>query len=93
MAKIKNQITAIKYDIVTVEIETAMLTPPGYQHRQNNKQTKTNILYTLKTNKTKKQKQKIFFFFRICLPYQNNTISMQKLIANKTKIINAISRQ
>ena len=70
MAKTKNQITAIKYDIVTIEIETAMLTPPGYQHRQNNKQTKTNILYTL-----------------------YNTISMQKLIANKTKIINAISRQ
>ena len=90
MAKTKNQITAIKYDIVTIEIETAMLTPPGYQHRQNNKQTKTNILYTLKTNKTI---TKIFFFFRICLPYQNNTISMQKLIANKTKIINAIRRQ
>ena len=61
MAKTKNQITAIKYDIVTIEIETAMLTPPGYQHRQNNKQTKTNILYTLKTNKTKKQKKIIFF--------------------------------
>ena len=91
MAKTKNQITAIKYDIVTIEIETAMLTPPGYQHRQNNKQTKTNILYTLKTNKTKKKK--LFFFFRICLPYQNNTISVQKLIANKTKIINAFSRQ
>ena len=90
MAKTKNQITAAKYVIVTIEIETAMLTPPGYQHRQNNKQTKTNILYTLKTNKTK---QKKFFFFRICLPYQNNTISMQKLIANKTKIINAFSRQ
>ena len=90
MAKTKNQITAAKYVIVTIEIETAMLTPPGYQHRQNNKQTTTNILYTLKTNKTK---QKKFFFFRICLPYQNNTISMQKLIANKTKIINAFSRQ
>ena len=60
MAKTKNQITAAKYDIVTIEIETAMLTPPGYQHRQNNKQTKTNILYTLKTNKTKKKKK--FFF-------------------------------
>ena len=59
MAKTKNQITATKYDIVTIEIETAMLTPPGYQHRQNNKQTKTNILYTLKTNKTKQKK--IFF--------------------------------
>ena len=31
--------------------------------------------------------------FDNCLPYQNNTILMQKLIANKTKIINAISRQ
>ena len=43
-----------------------MLTPPAYQHRQNNKQTnkqtKTNILHALKTNKTKQ-----FFFVRISL--------------------------
>ena len=31
--------------------------------------------------------------FDTYLPDQNNTILMQKLIANKTKIINAISRQ
>ena len=47
-----NQTIAIKYNILAIEKETAMLTPPGYQNGQNNKQqTKTNILYTLETKK------------------------------------------
>ena len=94
-----------------------MLTPPGYQNRQNNKQKRTFCTHL-------KLKKKIIFrislrLYKIiqvsaairirvvkylpqfavsnnfdnCLLHQNNTSLMEKLVANKTRIINAISRQ
>ena len=35
------KIITIKYIILAIEIETGMLTPPGYQNRKNNKQKRT----------------------------------------------------